>query len=117
MRVHVRQYTAPRRDLLAEQVPPLPAPEKAGLGTKVGRLARELRAAMQAGIRIRSRAGRRACREICAACTFYDRAGNWGLGECQAPGCGCTDARYWLASTSCKLPVPRWGPEPPPRPR
>ncbi len=90
--------------------PKLPPPESASLLTKMGRLRRELAAAYQAGLRITPKAERMRRSSICDACPYWSKAGNLHLGECRAPGCGCTRAKVWIASSWCPLPVPKWGP-------
>jgi hypothetical protein len=51
----------------------------------------------------------------CAACSLWDASARAGLGKCQAPGCGCTKLKRWLATERC--PLGKW-PElvTPPRP-
>jgi hypothetical protein len=47
----------------------------------------------------------RAAREsACSACKYYDPKGNLLLGECTAPGCGCTRFKWWLATSKCPHP-------------
>lgn len=51
-------------------------------------------------------------RAICGACDYFKVTGNARLGECQAPGCGCTKAKLWLPTSRCPHPNgPRWGQE------
>lgn len=40
---------------------------------------------------------------ICAVCPHWNGMGNFGFGECRAPGCGCTRAKWWLATEACPL--------------
>ena len=45
----------------------------------------------------------------CESCELYNKDGNWGLGECRAPGCNCTRVKRWLANEKCPHPNgPRW---------
>jgi hypothetical protein len=45
----------------------------------------------------------------CAACEYWKPAGNLGLGECTAPGCGCTKLKAWLLTEKCPHPQgSRW---------
>jgi hypothetical protein len=88
-------------------VPDVP-PENATLWTKQKRIRRELALAIKTGLRITPKADRRHRMDICDACKYYLPAGNWGLGECRAPGCGCTRAKLWIAGAKCPLPVPKW---------
>lgn len=39
----------------------------------------------------------------CAACEHWDGAARLGLGKCNAPGCGCTKFKRWLATEKCPL--------------
>lgn len=81
-------------------------PENATLGTKWRRLRRELLRWHKAGRPIASKATRASRRAICETCDYYAPRGNWGLGECKAPGCGCTRAKLLLATTRC--PLSKW---------
>lgn len=48
--------------------------------------------------------------DICDACSYWDPAGNFFMGKCKAPGCGCTTLKRWLATEQCKHPEgSRWG--------
>jgi hypothetical protein len=80
-----------------------PAPEAASFATKAGRLLREGRAWMRAGLPIADKATRTARLAVCAQCQYYNAAGNLGLGECKAPGCGCTRVKLALATSKCPL--------------
>ena len=88
--------------------PPEPPPEKAGLWAKVRRARRELTSWAAEGAPLASREVRRARLAICRGCVYYHAAGNWGLGECQAPGCGCTRVKLALATSFCPLNPPKW---------
>jgi hypothetical protein len=45
----------------------------------------------------------------CEACPLWDAAARRGLGKCNAPGCGCTKFKRWLATERCKHPEgSRW---------
>jgi hypothetical protein len=44
--------------------------------------------------------------EICDRCPFWDASARLGLGKCDAPGCGCTKFKRWLATEKC--PTARW---------
>jgi len=87
-----------------------PAPESPGLATKLNRARREVAAWLKVGAPIAPKAVRLARLAQCEACAYYRAAGNWGLGECQAPGCGCTRAKLALAISTCPLTPPKWGP-------
>lgn len=39
----------------------------------------------------------------CEACPMWDGAARLGLGKCNAPGCGCTKLKRWLATEKCPL--------------
>lgn len=52
---------------------------------------------------------RRERQAICKACELYDHKRNFGLGECGAPGCGCTDFKAWILDQTCPHPKgSRW---------
>ncbi len=40
---------------------------------------------------------------VCEACEFWDGTARLGLGKCNAPGCGCTKLKRWLATEKCPL--------------
>lgn len=93
----------------------LPVPQTPPLWLKIKRLARELAwwwlqgkgwvRLVQVAVYVRRR-------RICGGCDYFNAKGNWRLGECQAPGCGCTKAKLWLPTAHCPHPDgPRWGRE------
>lgn len=84
------------------------APEKASLATKLGRVARELKKWAAAGAEFAPRSVRRERLAICAGCSYWASSGNWGLGECTFPGCGCTKAKAALATSRCPQTPPKW---------
>lgn len=43
---------------------------------------------------------------ICDGCEHWDGAARFGLGKCNAPGCGCTKFKRWLATENC--PLKKW---------
>jgi hypothetical protein len=43
---------------------------------------------------------------VCSACAFWDASARMGLGKCNAPGCGCTKLKLWLATEKC--PIGKW---------
>jgi hypothetical protein len=43
---------------------------------------------------------------VCETCEFWDGAARFGLGKCNAPGCGCTKFKRWLATEKC--PLKKW---------
>lgn len=81
---------------------------KTSLLTKFARLRRELAHWLKSGASLATRDVRRARLAICQLCPFYNASGNLGLGECQAPGCGCTRAKLALATARCPLKPPKW---------
>lgn len=86
-------------------VPPAAVPpERASFALKVRRLRGELRAWRKAGLPLASPALREERRAACEACPYFAPAGNLGLGECHAPGCGCTRMKRWLLTSQCKHP-------------
>lgn len=86
------------------------SPESPGLLTKAGRAAQEVTEWIKAGAPLVAPETRTARLAICQACEFYAATGNLGLGECQAPGCGCTRAKLSMATSKCPLTPPKWGP-------
>jgi len=94
-----RSRVAPR--LKHRALPPVK--ERASFRTKLSRLKEALVAWNKAGRPITSKAGRKLRRATCDGCPYFNAAGNLGLGECQAPGCGCTRGKLWLATSSCPL--------------
>ena len=97
-------------DLKARPVPAsLPLPGSPSLFQKAARLSTELRGWVTAGLPVAPRHVRAARAAACLACPYFDAAGNAGLGECRAPGCGCTKFKRWLASAACPHPQgSRW---------
>ena len=80
--------------------------ENASLLTKAGRLRRELATWAKGGLKLVSRGVRLARLATCEACELYDPAGNAGMGECKAKGCGCTRLKAALATSKC--PLKKW---------
>jgi hypothetical protein len=80
-----------------------PAPERANVFTKAGRLYREVKTWVRAGAPRVDRDTRKARKAECDVCPYYVAGGNLGLGECQAPGCGCTRVKLALATSKCPL--------------
>lgn len=56
-----------------------------------------------AGFPVVSEEDYRARAEACDACEFWDGKARLGLGKCNAPGCGCTKLKRWLATEPCPL--------------
>ena len=83
--------------------PVRPAPVAAPLLSKAERALRALNRWRKAGYAIAPPDVRRARGAVCDACEFWRPDGNLGLGECTAPGCGCTRAKIWLAPEKCPL--------------
>ena len=84
-------------------IAPAPASVATPAAIKLGNLRRALARWNAAGRPMASRATRKARGAICAACEHWRPGGNLGLGECAAPGCGCTRAKWWLATEACPL--------------
>jgi hypothetical protein len=59
-----------------------------------------------AGFKTMDEGGYNARLAVCIGCEMWDAAGNFGLGQCQSPGCGCTKFKLWLASETC--PEKKW---------
>jgi hypothetical protein len=87
-----------------------PPPENASLLTKLHRVKAELKVWQAAGRPVAPKAVRKARLAFCSVCPYYQKLGNWGFGECHAPGCGCTRAKLWMATSRCPLIPPKWGP-------
>ncbi len=94
---------------------PKPSPEdlarvqRVGLLTKAQRAQREIRHWILAGMPIAPKEVRAARLAHCGVCSFYAAEGNWGLGECRAPGCGCSRVKAAFATSKCPHPDgPRW---------
>lgn len=83
--------------------------EEANLITKAKRLKNEIKVWMAAGAKLVPTAVRKERLSICEKCPYYDPKGNWGLGQCKAPGCGCSRIKLALATSKCPHPDgPRW---------
>lgn len=95
----IARARAHRLAVLAGEAPPQPTPA----AQKLRNLRRALVRWNAAGHPMASRATRKARGAICAACEHWRPGGNLGLGECAAPGCGCTRAKWWLATEACPL--------------
>jgi hypothetical protein len=87
------------------KVVPAPAPAKVSLLTKVRRLGVALKRWQAAGRPVVSRETARERAAICQGCEYWRAGGNFGLGECRAPGCGCTRLKIWLATEKCPHPA------------
>lgn len=84
-------------------LPKLPEPEYASLGTKSLRLAAALLHAAASGDTGRGEEDRARIEAICQSCRYFWADGNFGLGQCTAPGCGCSRFKWWLKSQKCPL--------------
>jgi len=100
-----RLWQPPARKPCTEQwvlvTDPQPAAEHASFATKAKRLRSELTTWAKAGMKLVPRDVRRARLATCSGCKYWAAAGNWGLGECRYPGCGCTRAKAFLATSRC----------------
>jgi len=85
-----------------------PPPHPTTPQSKLSNLKSALRCWNASGRPITPKAARRERAGICAACPHWRPGGNLGLGECTAPGCGCTRAKWWIATEAC--PLRKWGP-------
>jgi len=74
------------------------------LQLKVINLQRELRIWGTKGFPLATEAQRAERASTCEVCSYYDPRGNMWLGECRAPGCGCTRFKWWLATAKCPHP-------------
>ena len=83
--------------------------QRVSLLTKAQRATREIRHWIVAGMPIAPKEVRLARLAFCERCAFYAADGNWGLGECRAPGCGCSRVKAAFANSRCPHPDgPRW---------
>lgn len=93
-------------------IKPPSAIENASIMTKAGRLKKEVGAWLRSGAKIAPKEIRIERLSVCAGsdgkpkCPYYFPDGNLGLGECKAPGCGCTRVKVWLMSSTC--PIKQW---------
>lgn len=76
--------------------------------TKLLRAKRALISWGQSGFALASRDERKHRYSLCQACPYWNKSGNFWLGECQHKDCGCTKAKTALANQSC--PIGKWGP-------
>lgn len=79
-------------------------PETATVAQKAVRFARAIAHWAKAGFPLVSKEIREERMATCQACPYYLPEGNAGLGQCTAPGCGCTSAKLWLETSQCKHP-------------
>lgn len=91
-----------KQDLAPVVVPP-PSSPKLSSPNKLRRLVKELGVWKKAGFPVASKKTRQDRATVCDGCEHWRAAGNGGLGECMAPGCGCTRAKRWLATSKCPL--------------
>ena len=82
-------------------VPPLP--ERSSIPEKARRLALALVRWARGGFGLVGAVARQRRKRACEACDYWRPKGNVGLGECQAPGCGCTRLKCWLPTERCPL--------------
>lgn len=85
-----------------------PPTENASLLTKEKRLRREMALWVRQGAKLVPSEVRRQRIGICKACSYFDPAGNWGLGQCRYPGCGCSTIKAALATSKCPHQPPKW---------
>jgi hypothetical protein len=83
-----------------------PPVEHASIVTKAMRLRAELSIWKGAGFPMAARSVRKARLAVCKTCTYWSPRGNFGLGECGYPGCGCTRAKAALGTSKC--PAGKW---------
>lgn len=94
--------------VLIQRAPALGEPNPSLL-TKAQRLRKELGQWLKAGAPMAPRGLRKARMAACNACELWDAQGNLGMGQCRAPGCGCTKAKTALLTSYCPHPKgSRW---------
>ena len=96
------RFARARAHRLAGGVGALPTPA----ATKLRNLKLALRRWVGSGCALAPSRERKIRSAICSACPHWYGLGNLGLGECRAPGCGCTRAKVWLATERC--PIGKW---------
>lgn len=84
--------------------PPVVATESPNLLTKANRLRRELTTWAKQGFELVPTDIRKERLATCRQCEFFNPGGNFGLGECGAPGCGCTTVKAALGTSKCPHP-------------
>lgn len=89
----VREYPADARGSL----------ERPGVANKAGRLGGALVRWVRAGFGLAEKRERARRKAACETCELWRPRGNLGLGECQAPGCGCTRLKRYLPTERCPL--------------
>lgn len=89
-----------------QSVVPVMVMEQASPLTKAGRLLRAMHNWKKAGMPRASKElrRRRLGPQGCAGCPYWKPEGNFGFGECRAPGCGCSQFKAWLLNETCPHP-------------
>lgn len=109
MIVHRKTIKWPDGRVTTTDRPIVVPPPKVPFPTKVRRLVMALKRWNAMGRQMASREQRRERLAACAKCEFWDPRGNFGLGQCGAPGCGCSRYKAILASEDCPHPSgSRW---------
>ena len=85
------------------ECPAQPSPERASLPQKARRLAMAAKRWAGSGFSLVGAVARLRRKRACKACDYWRPMGNLGMGECQAPGCGCTRLKRWLETERCPL--------------
>jgi hypothetical protein len=103
------QFTPPNESTLR----PLPIraaePTVIDLATRAAYAAWRAAAAALHGERVLVTEDEYAARSVaCESCPHWDGAARAGLGKCNAPNCGCTKLKRWLATETC--PLRKWPP-------
>jgi hypothetical protein len=100
LQIPAGQYTALRRQFLSP---------RAALPT-IANLAANFAGAMtnwsKAGFAVVDEPTYKARDAICSACQYWQPAARLGMGKCNAPGCGCTKLKRWIATEKC--PQGKW---------
>lgn len=81
-------------------------PVRSAAAVKLFNLKRAMKKWVASGCQLAPSKVRKIRSSICSMCPYWNGDGNIGLGECKAPGCGCTRAKVWLATESC--PIGKW---------
>ena len=109
-----RTITIHRPDMLPpepEPEKPVPVAERPTILTKARCLIVAMTHWKRAGMPMASKAVRKARLgpNGCGGCELWKPEGNFGFGECGAPGCGCSQFKAWLLTEKCPHPAgSRW---------
>jgi hypothetical protein len=96
-----KKFMAKFRTPFRPQFPP--KPERISPVKKVINFTRSLRGWARDGFKLAAVSEVERRRSICLGCPHWHRDGNFGLGECGVPACGCSKAKWHVATQGCPL--------------